>query len=94
MLWSLLGALLSLTLAGLAWLRSRSSGGYYDRSVYGMTDSTHRRYAIAGVGLAALFIGMAVTGSQAILIPAFAAFALLAVFYGTSFLRGFSDDDV
>jgi len=93
-LWSLLGCILSIALAGAAWLRSRSPGGYYDRSVYGMTHAIHRRYAIAALGLAALFAGIAVSKSGAILMPAFAAFALLAVFYGTSFLRGFTDDDV
>ncbi len=93
MIWSLLGVGLCVALAAAAWFRSRSGGGYYDASVYGMTEATHRRYAIVALGLAALFAGIAATGASAILIPTFAAFALLAVFYGTSFLRGFTDDD-
>ncbi len=93
MMWSWLGACLCLVLAAAAWFRSRSGGGYYDATVYGMTAATHRRYAIVALGLAALFAGIAATGATGILIPTFAAFALLAVFYGTSFLRGFTDDD-
>ena len=93
-IWSLAGILLAVALAGAAWNRSRGSGGFYDESVYGMTGATHRRYAVAGGAFAILFAAIALTHSDAILIPTYAAFVLLVVFYGTSFLRGFSDDDV
>ena len=92
-MWSSLGCVLALALAALAWWRSRGVGGFYEREIYGMTARMHRRYAIVAIALAVLFGAIRFTGSTAILIPCFAAFALLAVFYGASFLRGFSDDD-
>lgn len=92
-MWSLLGVALALVFAGVAWWRSRAASGYYDREIYAMTASVHRRYALVALAFAALFAGIRFTDWQALLVPCFAAFTLLAVFYATSFLRGFSNDD-
>lgn len=91
-MWSVVGLILALAFAAFAWWRSRAAG-FYDGEVYGMTARVHQRYALVALALAVLFAAIHFTHSTAILIPCFAAFALLAVFYGTSFLRGFSDDD-
>lgn len=87
-----LGMAASIGLAALAFSRSRASGGFYDGEVYGMTPATHRRYALAALVLAAAFGVILVVHARAAATAAFAALALFAVFYLTSFLRGFSDD--
>lgn len=87
-----LGMAASIGLAALAFSRSRSRGGFYDADVYGMTPTVHRRYAIAALVLAAVFGVILVVHAGAAALAAFAALALFAVFYLTSFLRGFSDD--
>ena len=89
-----MGALLSLLLAAAAWIRSRAAGGYYDAEVYGMTAATHRRYAIASACFALAFFALALLRpGGAATIWLFAAFVLVAVFYGTSYLRGASEND-
>ncbi|HEV7180326.1 MAG TPA: hypothetical protein VGN11_10645, partial [Candidatus Baltobacteraceae bacterium] len=70
----------------------RVPGSFYDREVYGMTRSTHLRYAWTALALAMLFAAAWVLKIQAE-IALFAAFVLLAIFYLTSFLRGAHEDD-
>jgi len=92
--WEWAGAIASILLGAAALLRSRGTGGFYETEVYGMTASTHRRYAIAAAAFALAFFAMAIWWpSSAATIWLFAAFVLVAVFYITSYLRGASDDD-
>jgi len=94
MSWEWAGALLSLLLAAGAWWRSRADGGFYDAGVYGMTATTHRRYALAGACFAFAFFALAVLRpGTAATIWLFAAFVLVGVFYITSYLRGASEND-
>jgi hypothetical protein len=79
-MWSLIGAILALASAAAAWLRSRRRGGFYDLETYGMSVQTHRRYAAVFAAFALYFAGLAL-------------YALVAVFYATSFLQGAPDRD-
>ena len=92
--WEWAGAIASILLGAAALLRSRGTGGFYETEVYGMTASTHRRYAVAGAIFAVVFFALGVLApGGAATIWVFAAFVLVAVFYITSYLRGASDDD-
>lgn len=91
-IWSWLGIACALTAGLLAFVRSRAPGGFYDTDVYAMTPRTHRTYAAIFAGLAAFFCGTLVLHSQDAATIGFAALVLIGVFYVTSFLRGFSDD--
>lgn len=91
-MWSIVGILLSAALAGAAWWRSRMPGGAFDAEVYGMTRTTHRRYAVAGVALAAL---CALTFALRALPVALVLTATIVacILYGSSFLRGAESDE-
>jgi hypothetical protein len=78
MIYTAIGMAGSGALATFSYLRSRRTGTSYYAEAYGMTPATHRNYAIASAGFFALFLGL----------------ALLSILYATSFLRGFSDQDV
>lgn len=86
------GSLLALLLAGAAYLRSRGTGGFYDREVYGMTPPVLRRYAAIALAFAAGF-ALAAWRLPGATVWIYAAFVLFAVFYVTSFLRGAQEDD-
>jgi len=94
MSWELAGAIASLLLGAAAAVRSRGPGGFYDNEVYGMTATTHRRYALAAAAFALAFFAVGWwwprTGAT---IWLFAAFVLFAIFYLTSYLRGASESD-
>jgi hypothetical protein len=86
------GLVMALTIAAFSFWRSRlASTNYYETHVYGMTAQSHRRYAIVSLVFAVLF-------ALAYAIPLMPVFALLAVyvlvaiFYFSSFARGFSDE--
>ena len=91
--WSLAGAIAALATALFAWLRSRRAGGYYDAQVYAMTARTHRAYALAALAFAAFFGATFALRRESVGIVGLAAYAVVAAFYGTSFLRGASDDE-
>jgi hypothetical protein len=93
MIWTSIGLLLALALAAAAWRRSLGSGGFYDRDVYAMTPATHRRYAIAGLAFATYFAAALLFGQETAGIAGLALYALVAVIYATSFLRGAPDRD-
>ncbi|MGC9990888.1 MAG: hypothetical protein ABSD52_00655 [Candidatus Cybelea sp.] len=93
MLYSAAGLVLSLGIAAVAWRRSRTRGGYYDREVYGMKRATHVTYGAIGLAFAlffalALWLRLVSAG-----IAALALYAVIAVFYLSSFVRGASDFD-
>lgn len=89
----LIGMFSSAAIAVLAYVRSRGPGGFYDAEVYGLTPRTHRQYGIvalaflAGFGMLWRLANPAATGAVA------TVFVIFALFYLTSFLRGFSDSD-
>jgi hypothetical protein len=91
-MWNIGGLALALFIAAIAFLRSRARGSYYDAEVYGMVPSTHRRYA--GISLAfALFFAAALAFHVDWGLVGLAIYVTIAVFYLTSFLRGYADYD-
>jgi hypothetical protein len=93
MLWSLAGAAAALAIAAAAWRRSRSAGGFYDREIYGMSARSHRRYAALSLLFAGYFAVTAARHLDAAGIAGLALYAVIAVFYVTSFLQGAPDRD-
>ena len=92
-LWRTAGLLMAILTAGTAFWRTLfGSAGYYESAVYGMTRRTHTGYALAGLALALLFAVSYVQPAIPV-IPLAGAAVLLAIFYFTSFLRGFSDEE-
>jgi hypothetical protein len=87
-----IGLALALALGFMAWWRSRAPGTFYDAGVYEMTPQTHRRYALAGLAFAAYFTIAAVLRNESIAIAGLGAYAVVAIFYGASFLRGASHE--
>ena len=85
--------MLALGVAAAAWQRSRSAGGFYDAQVYGMDRATHRRYGAISLGFAAFFALAYALHLYGAGIAALTLYALVAVFYATSFLRGAADAD-
>ncbi|MBV8066430.1 MAG: hypothetical protein JO113_00530 [Candidatus Eremiobacteraeota bacterium] len=92
MIWSLIGLAVALLVAAAAWRRSRRAGGFYDAQVYGMTPAAHRGYAVVSLVAAAYFAAAYALALQTAGIAGLALYALIAVFYATSFLRGASDE--
>lgn len=93
MIWSWAGLLLTLALAAIAWRQSFRRGGFYDRDVYAMTPAIHRRYAVSSLGFAVFFAATLLLHQATAGIAGLALYALVAVFYVTSFLRGAPDRD-
>ncbi|HEV3195176.1 MAG: hypothetical protein WB681_07225 [Candidatus Cybelea sp.] len=93
MTYTLVGLAISLGVAAIAWHRSRSSGGFYDREIYGMSAAAHRRYAIASLAFAAYFAAIYAMRSPTAGIAGLALYALIAVLYAASFLQGAHDPD-
>jgi hypothetical protein len=91
-MWSLTGLALALLCAFIAWRASRRSGGFYAREVYGMEIPHHRRYAITFLAFAGFFAAAALARADVAGQAALALYAVVAVLYGASFLRGASDD--
>ena len=90
-MWNLIGVAAALVTAGMAWRASRAPGGFYDEGVYGMGRSLHRRYAAVSLAFALAFgTAFALHATFAGLI-ALAAYAVIAILYYSSFIRGASD---
>ncbi len=90
-MWATVGLTLSVSISLLAFVYSKQApSNYYQREVYGMTGRTHRGYALAGL-LFVLLFALCLGLPSLPVIPVFGAFVLLAIFYATSFARGFSD---
>jgi hypothetical protein len=92
-MWNIGGLALALLIAGIALVRSRARGGYYDAEVYHMVPSTHRRYAAVSLAFAFFFGTAAALGLQLAGMVALCFYAVVALFYLTSFLRGYADAD-
>ena len=93
MTYDAIGFALAIGIAVLAWQRSRAPGGYYDRDVYGMQRGSHLRYAAISAAFAVLFAAAYAIDLERAGIAALALYALVAVFYLSSFLRGWADGD-
>lgn len=92
MLYSAIGLALSASVAALAAWRSRGSGGFYDREVYGMDARAHRRYAALSLIFAVFFAAALALRAGAAGVAGLALYAIVAVFYLSSFARGFADE--
>ena len=92
-MWSLAGLTVALAMALLAWWKSRNEGGYYDAHVYAMTARSHRGFALAGLAFAAFFAATFALGRESVGTVGLGVFAVVAIFYTASFLRGASDDE-
>ena len=88
-----MGLVLCAIVIAVAFLKSRrADGSYYEREVYGMTARTHRAYAWLSALFAAVF-AVAFFLSFIPVVPLLGAYALIFIFYFSSFARGFSDEE-
>ena len=91
-MWNVIGLILALVVATFAWRSSRAPGGFYDREIYTMDSSSHRRYAFVSLAFALYFAIAYALHREAAGIAGLTLYAFIAVFYATSFLRGASDE--
>lgn len=91
-MWAAGGIVISLFTAFFAVFRSmRNAENYYSAQVYGMTPAAHRAYAaVSGVFALAFIAAFFITAIPTV--PLLAIYALVAIFYFSSFARGFSDE--
>jgi hypothetical protein len=86
------GLAVTVFVAAFALWRSRvASTNYYETHVYGMTAQTHVRYAAVSLLFAGSF-ALAFFAAFVPVVPLLAVYTLVAVFYFSSFARGFSDE--
>lgn len=91
-MWSGVGLALCVILIAVAALKSkRGRGSFYEREVYGMTRRTHGAYATLSAFFALAFIAAFFVRLPTV--PLLAAYALIFIFYFSSFARGFSDEE-
>lgn len=92
-MWNGAGLVLCAIVMLVATIKSkRGNAGYYEREVYGMTARSHRAYVVlSGAFAAAFIVGYFVSGIP--VIPLLGAYALVFIFYFSSFARGFSDEE-
>jgi hypothetical protein len=92
-MWNSAGLLLCLIVMLTAALKSKhGKAGYYEREVYGMTARSHIAYLFLSIVFAALFVTAYFAGGIPV-IPLLGAYALVFIFYFSSFARGFSDEE-
>jgi hypothetical protein len=92
-MWNGIGlALCCMLIAFAAWKAKSGSANYYERDVYMMTLRTHSTYALVSAAFAGLF-ALGYFYSIVPTIPLLAAYALIFIFYFSSFARGFSDEE-
>jgi hypothetical protein len=91
-MWAEAGLVLAAAVAALSTaMANRPPNNYYAGEIYGMMPAVHRRYALVSL----LFAGLFAAAMRARGIPqtaVFAGYTLIVLFYATSFLRGFSDE--
>lgn len=91
-MWVVSGLVLSIVLVLVAWSRSRAAAGtYYEAQVYGMSPKTHQGYGLAFGGLSVVLLAAIMWPPLAL--PALSVLALVAILYGSTFLRGASGED-
>jgi hypothetical protein len=91
--WNVVGLALASFVALAAWRRSQGAGGFYDRETYGMGPSAHRRYAAVSAAFAGFFAVAYALRAETAGVIALALYAVIALLYATSFLRGATADD-
>lgn len=92
-MWNSAGLLLCCVVIVIAGLKSKhGKAGYYEREVYGMTARSHVAYLTLSAIFGALFVAAYFTSGIPV-IPLLGAYALVFIFYFTSFARGFSDEE-
>jgi hypothetical protein len=92
-MWAAIGLALSAFTAIFAFYRAEFvRANYYAAEVYGMTAAIHRRYALTSLGFAAAFCASFVAPVIPT-VPLLAVYTLVAIFYFSSFARGFSDEE-
>ncbi len=91
MTWVAIGLALCSVLSLFAFARSkRPYSSFYARDVYGMSSRTHALYAVIfAAGAAAFAVALAFSAIPAV--PLLGIYVLIAVFYLSSFARGFED---
>jgi hypothetical protein len=87
------GLIFALAVAAAAALSSRWARGTYAAQWYGMDANAHQRYALISLAFAAFFTVAYLRGLFTAGIAGLALYALIAVIYLTSFLRGAPDRD-
>ncbi|HET9394176.1 MAG TPA: hypothetical protein VFO29_11735 [Candidatus Rubrimentiphilum sp.] len=91
-MWLVSGLVLSVVLAGVAWWRSRAATRtFYEGHVYGMGPRAHQGYCLAFAGLAVAMLAAIMW--PPLTLPALSVLALVAILYGSTFLRGASGED-
>lgn len=92
-MWNGIGlALCCILIAFAVWKAKSGSANYYERDVYMMTLRTHSTYALVSAAFAGLF-ALGYFYSVMPTVPLLAAYALIFIFYFSSFARGFSDEE-
>ena len=92
MVWAVAGIVLSVLVCAAAAYAGRARNDFYSQEMYGMSARSHRRFAFLCLAFAAIF-GLAAAWPLVPALPIFAVFALAVILYGTSFLRGYADED-
>ena len=91
--WNAIGLALCCIVIAVAILQSnRANSGYYAGEVYGMTARSHRAYASLSALFAVLFV-LSFFSAAIPAVPLLGAYALVFIFYFSSFVRGFSDEE-
>ncbi len=94
MIYNVVGLVLALGVAAIAWRRSRAAGGFYDRDVYGMDADDASALRDRQLGVRRLLRGhVRIARAPAAGIAGLALYALVAVLYAASFLQGAPDPD-
>lgn len=92
-MWNAVGLALCCIVIVVALAKSRrATPDYYAAEVYGMTARTHGAYASLSMLFALLFIAGFFTRAVPA-VPLLGAYALIFIFYVSSFARGFSDEE-
>ncbi|MDQ6930793.1 MAG: hypothetical protein M3126_09040 [Candidatus Eremiobacteraeota bacterium] len=92
MLWALSGLVLSVLTGAMAMRAAGRGDASHASEVYGMTPASHRRFAAACAFFAAIF-ALAAAWPLIPAVAVFGAFVLALILYGSSFLRGYADED-
>jgi hypothetical protein len=82
----------ALLVGAVAWRRSRSPGGFYASETYAMNPIAHKRYALVSFAFVLYFAATYAFRLEPEGIAGLALYALIAVFYATSFLQGAPDE--
>jgi hypothetical protein len=91
--YGIFGAIAAALGAILAYRNARSStASFYANQVYNMTARGHLRFAIASAIIALLFL-IGTLFFNVITVPLLALYAVLAILYGASFVRGATGED-